>query len=106
MSKGLPIGFDTDGVTVWIHVGPDTIARFGRRGIDIHAPGRDVLAGKPTCLFCTHEETTAEDWGTFCRKVAEIHGVIVPWEVAPIRFRREAKIQQRSLQRVSQTPEA
>lgn len=70
----------SDGVTVWVHGPTGTIGRFGRNGIDVHA--EDTAS----CLHCTHDVTTAQDWVTFQLKMLEHHGVVVGDEHKPVRF--------------------
>jgi hypothetical protein len=70
----------TNGVTVWVNR-EVCIGRFGRFGIDVHTATAD------DCLFCTFDETTAEDWEVFKAKMKEHHGVEISDEFKPKRFR-------------------
>ncbi len=81
-----PFEVVSDGVTVWLNIASGCIARFGQKGIDIHRPlEQQCIEGE--CLFCTHENTTAEDWPTFVAKCKEHFGIDVPEEHMPDRFR-------------------
>lgn len=74
-----------DGTTVWVNTTEGVcIGRFGRRGIDVHrAPGDQTLG---ECLFCTHVETTLEDWKKFVWAMQRHHGVLVSDSFVPDRF--------------------
>lgn len=75
----------TDGRTVWVNTWC-CIGRFGFAGIDIHRePGEAQTKGE--CLYCTHEPTTRTDWDTFVQKMKELHGVEVPQQFMPDRFK-------------------
>jgi hypothetical protein len=76
----------SDGVTVWVN-GPDgcSVARFGRAGIDIHRPFEEQRT-QGACLFCTHAETTYDDWKLFRQKVREFFAVTVDRRHCPKRF--------------------
>lgn len=71
---------DTDGRTVWVNA-PLCIGRFGVGGIDIHTVAADG------CLYCTHAETTLDDWHTFQIEMQALHGVTVPDRYKPTRLR-------------------
>lgn len=75
----------TDGTTVWINGGQGLIARFGVRGIDIHRPASEQHAGE--CLYCTHDQTTADDWDLFVAKVFEYFQIRIGSSHKPVRFR-------------------
>ena len=77
----------SDGVTVWV-IGAkgDTLARFGRMGIDVHQTHEAQLAGAPECLHCTHSPTNPADWETFKASVAKHHGIEVGDNHKPQRF--------------------
>lgn len=77
----------SDGVTVWVNGLTSLLGRFGRFGIDIHIP-LEQQREKGECLFCTHVETTAEDWLQFVAKMQELHGVTVSERYRPYRFRQ------------------
>ena len=71
----------SDGKTVWVHAdNGHTIARFGRRGIDVHTLTSDG------CLHCTHEPTGLGEWRTFQAKMVEHYGVVVGDEYMPTRL--------------------
>lgn len=76
----------SDGEIVWVNGGPagGSIARFGKRGIDVHT--LDTTG----CLHCTHEPTGLEDWEIFKAKVLEHHGVEVADEHMPKRLSTSA----------------
>lgn len=63
----------SNGESVWVNGGftGGAIGRFGRNGIDVHS--EDTAS----CLYCTHEPTTAADWETFKREMLRHHGVVV-----------------------------
>ena len=71
----------SDGRVVWVDGPGGCIGRFGLNGIDVHT------ADASGCLHCTHEPTTAADWDIFVAKMDEQHGVQVPAEHKPDRFR-------------------
>jgi hypothetical protein len=74
----------TDGITVWVNSQTGhTIGRFGKLGIDIHNATSDG------CLYCTHSETTLDDWFIFVGAMIGFHGVTVdPRRYMPERFRK------------------
>jgi hypothetical protein len=76
----------TDGITVWVNTAA-CIGRFGRFGIDIHQPAEKQLQMGQQCLYCTHTETTKEDWETFKAKMLELHQVTVSDRYMPKRFK-------------------
>jgi hypothetical protein len=80
---------DSDGVTVWVHQGGETIARFGIRGIDIHRPINEQLKGWSQCLHCSHGITDRADWDIFVSSVKEHYGIDVTAEHMPLRFKSE-----------------
>ncbi|MGL5923742.1 hypothetical protein [Chroococcidiopsis sp.] len=86
------VQIQSDGNTVWVHQGGETIARFGARGIDIHNTVKDVIDGKRECLFCAHGPTNREDWVTFIVKTYETFGVVIGWKHTPKRFLKEDEI--------------
>lgn len=71
----------TDGTTVWVNSEVCSIGRFGVMGIDVHS------ADATSCLHCTHQRTTAEDWETFKQDMLKYHSVHVSDEFKPERFR-------------------
>lgn len=75
----------SNGETVWVNGGETggAIGRFGPNGIDVHS------ADTTSCLYCTHERTTVEDWFTFQSKMLEHHGVRVNDDHTPRRFIRD-----------------
>jgi hypothetical protein len=76
----------TDGTTVWVDDGTGyCLGRFGRMGIDVHVPPTPHAGTE--CLYCTHETTTPEDWRTFVEKMQHHHGVTIPENAMPKRFR-------------------
>lgn len=75
----------TDGITVWINGESGLIARFGIGGIDIHRPASEQHNGE--CLYCTHGQSTAQDWDTFVLKVYEHFEIRVGNAHKPVRFR-------------------
>jgi hypothetical protein len=77
----------TDGITVWVHRGGETIGRFGVFGIDIHRPIADQIQGRGQCLACTHERTTKQDWIGFARLMLLYYEIEVGAEFLPTRFR-------------------
>ena len=75
-----------DGKTVWVNGATgECIARFGQLGIDIHRP-IDEQKEKGQCLFCTHDQTTNEDWDLFVEKVHEYFGIAVSVDLKPKRL--------------------
>jgi hypothetical protein len=80
------VQIQSDGITVWIHHGGETIARFGNYGIDIHSTVNNQLAGQPVCLSCTHTKTTAQDWYEFVKQVKSFYGIVVSDSYMPDRF--------------------
>lgn len=79
---------ESDGRTIWVTNNQgETIARFGRGGVDIHNTHEAQLAGAPQCLICTHSSpSTAEDLMLFVDKVMELFGVKISPRHRPIRF--------------------
>lgn len=77
---------ESDGRTVWVHRGDETVARFGVYGIDIHNTIDAYLDGAPLCYYCTFDKTTREDWFTFVDKVKEFYGFAVDAHHMPVRF--------------------
>ena len=80
------IQIQSDGITVWIHSGGETIARFGQYGIDIHNTISNQLLGQSQCLSCTHTKTTIQDWREFVKQVKEFYEVVVADSYTPDRF--------------------
>lgn len=78
----------SDGVTVWVNSLNGLIGRFGRQGIDIHRVLRQQ-SSSGECLYCTHAKTVASDWPIFVAKMEELHGVHVPENHKPKRFREQ-----------------
>lgn len=65
--------------TVWVHCSDgSTVGRFSEFGIDIHNNITDLLNGASSCLFCTHEAPSAEDWEHFRTKASELWDVDIP----------------------------
>lgn len=79
----------TDGITVWVNGPYSLLGRFGKMGVDIHHAHEPGLWPMPAseCLFCTHAQTTRQDWGLFVEKMLQLHGVKVPDKYLPDRFR-------------------
>lgn len=71
----------SDGVVVWVNWIHGAIARFGRKGIDVHS------SDTTKCLYCTQGDTTAADWETFKQAVWVAHAVEVTDEHKPVRFK-------------------
>jgi hypothetical protein len=76
---------ESDGITVWVNGYKGLLGRFGRAGIDVHQPLKDQQQ-KGECLYCTHEQTTPDDWPTFVAKMREHHGVEVPEKHRPVAY--------------------
>lgn len=68
-----------DGSTVWVHaLDGSTVGRFSKRfGLDVHTTVTHQMGGAAQCLHCTHTAATHSDWLTFCRLMAEHHGIRV-----------------------------
>lgn len=81
------IDIQSDGITVWVHIDGETVARFGRLGIDIHRPISDQLLGASPCLACTHSRTTTKDWESFLELIKKYYSVELKEEHTPDRFR-------------------
>lgn len=81
---------DSDGVTVWVNVRGVCLGRFGRQGIDIHHDLEGQEKHGVECLMCTHGPVTKEDWPRFIEGMFEHHGIIVPEEHRPHRFKEPA----------------
>lgn len=81
----------SDGRTVWVN-DPDgaATARFSTFGIDIHRPIAEQKE-KGECLFCTHAQTTEDDWNLFVEKMRELFNVTIGRLHMPIRFSVGAK---------------
>ena len=80
------IQIQSDGTTVWVHCGGETIARFGMYGIDIHNTILNQMNGQCQCLFCSHTKTTFDDWKTFVEQVKKLYQIEVSESYTPIRF--------------------
>lgn len=75
----------SDGRTVWVNGEVGLLGRFGWAGIDIHKP-LELQNLEGECLFCTHSETTKEDWEVFKTKMKECFGIEVPDKHKPKRL--------------------
>lgn len=68
----------TDGRTVWVNSATGMcVARFSLKGMDIHHDIQGQIEGKH-CLDCG-----PADWETFCQKVQQHYGVVIPIGYAP-----------------------
>lgn len=76
----------TDGITVWVNSVDGLVGRFGVRGIDIHNTAADIILTGNECLFCTHTETTRDDWLLFVHKMNELYGIKIATRFTPVRF--------------------
>lgn len=86
----LPVEIKSDGITVWVNQAC-MLGRFGRFGIDIHKPLEEQMNGGE-CLYCTHSETTKEDWEAFKTKMLELHDIKVSDRYMPRRFKTHLRL--------------
>lgn len=78
----------SNGVTVWVNR-EGCLARFGVHGIDIHCSPTEQRRAGSQCLFCTHTETTRDDWELFKTKVLELYGISVDDTHCPTRLKED-----------------
>lgn len=84
------IAIESDGRTVWVHRGGETIGRFGRFGIDVHSTLQEQMEGASQCKCCTHGPTSSTHWELFKAAMLQYHEVIVGNEYMPIRLQGSA----------------
>ena len=86
MMYGRTHDIQADGVTVWVHRDGETLARFGKFGIDIHRTIKEQQEGAGVCLLCSHVMTTAADWVVFVAAVKDVYSIEIGDEYRPTRL--------------------
>ncbi len=77
---------ESDGRTVWVHRGAETIGRFGRMGVDVHSTMAEQTEGAGQCKCCTHGLTGWKEWRLFQFAMRQHHGADVGDRWAPDRL--------------------
>jgi len=71
---------ETDKITVWVNNTKGfCVARFGKKGIDIHNTLKEQERTGVECIFCTHGNTTYEDYMLFQEKMKEFYNLETEW---------------------------
>lgn len=68
----------TNGSVIWVNDSTGhCVARFSKRGIDIHKSVKEQVGGSPQCLKCTHTKPDWGDWLMFKSDMLKLHGATI-----------------------------